>query len=190
MATVILLLLFFLGFIVIPLGITFLLYWIPKRLGYPKLGKILAGTLIGLLLLYVLYFAFEDYLFFKSDARKSLSEHGIVLLDDFKILRNENMTAIGDYYHVFTLKISANDKKRLIDQFKHAPGYKGFVAEDYHRLYTLDKYEGNEVIEYSEDEYGYKRESCKPMGKDYAPLLIIITIDKKDNTLTFEDIDG
>jgi uncharacterized protein (UPF0248 family) len=118
-----------------------------------------------------------------------LKEQGIELHDDFKLLRNESQTGIGEYFHVFELEISRKDKQRIIDQFTHAPGYKGFVASDMQWISTANRYEGEEVIEYSEDEFGFVRESCKPMGKDYAPLHRIVTISKKENQLTLQEID-
>jgi hypothetical protein len=42
-------------FILLPVGVIFLLYWIPKRLGYPKLGKALAVGLAALFTLYSLF---------------------------------------------------------------------------------------------------------------------------------------
>jgi hypothetical protein len=44
-------------------GIIFLSYWIPKRLGYKKLGKIISRILIIGLIIFILSIVFEDLIF-------------------------------------------------------------------------------------------------------------------------------
>lgn len=56
------------GLIVIALagGLTFLFYWIPKKMGYPKLGKILS-TIVGFaFVVLTVLIIFQDQLFSKT----------------------------------------------------------------------------------------------------------------------------
>ena len=104
------------------IGIIYLSYWIPKKMGKRKLGIILSIFLsIGLLVL-VSSFFFEDDLYSKSDAEKSLAKRKIELKDDFKILKNES-GGLRDYYHKFELEISKSDKNRLIDKIISESNY-------------------------------------------------------------------
>jgi hypothetical protein len=103
------------GLILISLvtGVIFLAYWIPKRLGYPIIGKYISIILILLLVTMTTLTVFEDELFSKSDAQKLLIEQDIQITDNFDIEKNISMSAPGDYYHTFTLKITLKDKKEL-----------------------------------------------------------------------------
>jgi len=91
-------------------GLIFLTYWIPKKFGYPKIGKFL-GIFLGIFFsLLIIYIIFEDQFFFKRDARKLLSEQDIHLTDNFEIIENKSMSGIADYYRTFSLAISEHDK--------------------------------------------------------------------------------
>src|ERR1035437_86682 len=94
----------FLIIVAILIGVLFLTYWIPKRLGKRKLGVILSRSLIALVVCYILYSVFEDKFFFKFNARSLLLEHDISLTDNFRILKNES-GGIRDYMHAFELEI-------------------------------------------------------------------------------------
>lgn len=99
----------FLLIFAIIIGLIWLCFWLPKKLGYSKFGKylsIIVGVLIGL---YVLSGIFEDELFSKKNATELLAEQNIKLNDEFELNENKSMSSIGDYYHTFTLK---NFRKR------------------------------------------------------------------------------
>ena len=182
--------LFALVFIGLPIGLIFLFYWIPKKLGYAKLGKRLAIILGLLFAVLVLCFVFEDQLFFKKDARKLLAEQDIYLVDNFSITNNKSMSAIGDYYHTFILEITKNDKEIIINQIKNSPNFKGLKDEKLDLLHSNeDRYTGKKMIQNFEDSFQFVREYYEPNGKGYAPTYRKIEIDKKENKLTFEDID-
>jgi len=179
-------------FIGISVGLGFLFYFVPKKLGYPKTAKYLT-IVYGLLALTIgLFIAFEDQLFTKNNARVFVEEQDIKLTDDFEILKNESMSAIGDYYHTFTLKISERDKQNALSKIKGADNFKSQNASVETLLYQpdLDKYFGRKVVQNYETENSFVREYLKPSGReDYAPTFRRISISKTDNTLTFEDID-
>jgi hypothetical protein len=95
-------------------GIPYLTYFIFKKLGKRKLGKTLGLGIFSLFVLLSIYVIFEDDFFFKSSARKELKELDLILKDDFQILKNES-GGFNDYYHIFELKISDKDEKRLVE---------------------------------------------------------------------------
>ncbi len=101
----ILFLFFIIGSIV---GLIYLSFLIPKKLGYEKLGKLLSRSLILVILFFISSFVFEDYLFFKSDVKKHLSTEGFTIKDDFKITYKKYSDLI-DYYHRFEIEISTSD---------------------------------------------------------------------------------
>lgn len=183
-----LLILFFVG---LPIGIACLLYFIPKKLGYPKTGKYLT-IIFGLLVLtMVLWTVFEDQLFTKGNAKELVEEQQILLQDKFELKENKSMSAIGDYYHTFTLEISERDKQNAIAKIKSADNFKADNTPIDQTLYLSDnRYFGPKVTQNYETENSYVLEYFEPSGrKGYAPTFRRISISKTKNELTFEDID-
>lgn len=173
------------------IGLGLLLYFVPKKLGYPKTAKYLTIA-FGLFVLTIgLYIAFEDQLFTKNNARELVEEQDIKLTDDFELLKNESMSAIGDYYHTFTLKISERDKQNAITKIKSANNFKTGNSSLDQMLYLSEKrYFGPKVSQNYETENSYVREYFEPSGQEgYAPTFRRISISKTNNELTFEDID-
>lgn len=178
-------------FIGIPIGLGLLFYFVPKKLGYPKPAKYLTIA-YGLFLLTIgLYIAFEDQLFTKNSAKELVEEQGIKLTDDFELLKNKSMSAIGDYYHTFTLKISESDKQNAITQIKSSDNFKSDNGSIESLMYQSapDRYFGKKVIQNYETENSFVREYFEPSGREgYAPTFRRMSISKTDNELTFEDI--
>ena len=167
----------------------FLAYWTPNAFGYPKTGKLLAYIVSSAFGIFLLFTIFEDQLFFKSDARKLLQLQDITLNDPFQLEGNQSMSAIGEYYHTFTLTISAGDKARLIDQIRkaqidEAAKHVEDMPED-----KLDRYNGPRRIKNYETDQQLVRELFQPNGEGYAPTWHKIEIDKVGNKLIFEDRD-
>ena len=134
---------------------------------------------------------FEDQLFTKNRANKLVEEQGIELIDEFELVHNESMTAIGDYYHTFTLEISEKDKQRAISEIKNSDNFQlDNHSIDYKPYLSKNRYFGPKVIQNYETEYAFVREYFEPSGqKGYAPTFRRISISKSKNELTFEDID-
>ncbi|MEI6950864.1 hypothetical protein V9K67_27035 [Paraflavisolibacter sp. H34] len=178
-------------FIGLPATVGLLVYFIPKKLGYPKVAKWLTWTYIVFVGFIAITTIFEDELFSKSDAKKLIKEQNIDLTEDFTLNENESMWAIGDFYHTFTLTISENDKRQIINSIKSDPFFKKSPDSvvDYLFNPSINRYEGPRVTQNYEDEDSYFRELFQPNGKGYAPTFRRIRISKADNTLTFEDID-
>ena len=178
-------------FVGLPIGLGLLFYFIPKKLGYPKTAKYLT-IIFGLLVLtFVLWTVFEDQLFTKNNAKELVEEQQILLTDKFELEKNESSSAIGDYYHTFTLKISERDKQNVILKIKSDNNFKADNSSIDQTLYLSDKrYFGPKVTQNYETENAYVREYLQPSGQEgYAPTFRRISISKTKNELTFEDID-
>lgn len=107
------------------------------------------------------------------------------------------MSAIGDYYQTFTLKISERDKQEAILKIKNSDDFKIYrtinqsIIDSLIYLHqNLDRYFGPKVVKNYETENSYVREYFQPSGrKGYAPTFRRISISKTESELTFEDID-
>jgi len=174
--------------LLILIGIIYLGYWIPKKMGKKKIGIIISRVLAVGLILVILSIVFEDKLFFKSDAKEYLAEQKIELKDKFKILENES-GGFMDYYHKFELEISLADKNRLIEKITSEQNY---VNEIQNSFYLPDKavnrYKGDTITANYQTDWSYKTEVYYPNGKGITPTYKIISISKKENKLTFEHI--
>ena len=184
-----LLILIFLG---VPTAIGLLLYFVPKKLGYPKLGKYLALGFGIILIVFILAEVFRDQLFTKNAAKKLVEEQEILLNDNFELTNNKSMFAIGDYYHTFTLLISDNDKKNAIEKIKNSVDFKKPNEPVQYLLHENfnNRYFGVKQIQNYETENSFVSEYFEPSGKEgYAPTFRRIIIYKDENKLVFEDID-
>ena len=173
------------------IGLIYLGYWIPKRFGNEKLGKWIAGILSLTVIFLILSIVFEDELFFKSDAKKMLTEHNIELEEDFE-LNSNNFSGIGDFYHRFELTITETDKKRLIDKITNAENYQNYVDDRFDIRVDKPRYaDKNQVKEFTanyqtEKEYIY--EYYKPNEMGNKPTYHRISISKTENKLVYENI--
>jgi hypothetical protein len=179
----------FLLFLALIVGLIWLSFWLPKKLGYPKFGKyfsIIIGVLISLFILSEIY---EDELFSKNNATELLAEQNIKLNDEFELIENKSMSSIGDYYHTFTLKISEKDKARIINEIKKTRNFNIDKQTESYFENREDYYNGPKRIKNYETEKQFIRELFEPQGEGYAPTWRKIEIDKNENLLIFEDID-
>jgi hypothetical protein len=176
-------------FLVFMIGILFFIYWIPKKLGHPKVGKYLSIGLAVLLVMIITYGIFQDAFFTKNQAEKLLAEQDIILEDDFKVLNNKTSFAIGDYYHRFRLEISDDDKNRIIEEIKNSEGFKNMNDEKEDFYSKSLQYHGPKISQNYEDNEKFVREFLKSNGEGYAQTYRIIQLEKNDNKLVFEEID-
>jgi hypothetical protein len=177
--------------IVVLIGIGLLFYFLPKKLGYPKIAKYLAVIFGCMVFSAGFYLVFEDLFFTKNNAKELVEEQGLILTEDFELLGNNSMSGIGDYYHTFSLKISESDKQKMILQIKSAKNFKIEKSSSKSLLLYLseNRYFGPKVTQNYETENTFNRAYFKPSGKQgYAPTFRRISISKVDNELTFEDI--
>jgi hypothetical protein len=139
----------------------------------------------------VLWTVFEDQLFTKGNAKELVEEQQIILGDEFELIENKSMSAVGDYYHTFTLKISDRDKQNAISKIISADNFKkDYTSADQMLYLSEDRYFGPKVTQNYETEKAFVREYFQPSGqKGYAPTFRRISISKSENELIFEDID-
>lgn len=171
------------------IGVIFLVYWILRKLGYPKAAKYVSIAFALLIAIISALTIFEDALFSKSDALKLLAEQNIQITGNFDIAENESMSSPGDYYHMFVLNITSTDKARIIDQITKSPNFNKEKIVDSYFVNRTDYYTGPKRVKNYETEEEYIRELFEPRGEGYAPIWRKIKIDKKENKLIFEDID-
>jgi hypothetical protein len=167
--------------------IIFVSYWTLINLHFKNAGKIVAIVFTVLALLPFLSLAFEDYFFFKSDARKMLKENQIELKDEFKITSN-HITGLNDLYQKFELQISKSDKEVIIQQLRYSPYFKDSISDDYNLQSEIGFGLTKKIYRDYEKENIVCRETYQKLRTGYKSDYDIISISKTDNTLTFERI--
>ena len=175
----------FLLFPILFFAVIFIAYWILINLGFKKAGRIVAISFSIIALLPILAFVFEDFLFFKSNARTMLKENDIVLIDNFSITSN-NISGMRDLYQRFELEISDSDKNRLIKQLRESQFFKDTIVQEYDLQNEMDRKLSKRVFKDYEQNDFIRRESYEKLKQGYKPDLDIITISKTNNTLIFE----
>jgi len=167
--------------------IIFVSYWTLVNLNFKKAGKIVTIAFTILATLPFLSFALEDYFFFKSDAKKLLTENQITLTDNFEIKSNQ-ITGLSDLYQKFELEISLKDKERIILQLKNSKYFQDSVKADHNLSLKAGRGLTNKIyFDYEKNEF-VCRETYQNLKIGYVSDYDIITIDKKNNILTFERI--
>lgn len=184
-------LLLILIFVIIPIGIGILIFYLLKKYSNKRVAKYFAIIYALIYLGIAGSVIFEDQLFTKNDAKKLVEEQNINLSDNFKLTENNTETAIGDYYHTFTLEISGRDKDNAINEITNSKDFKksGEKIIDYPYSAGINRYEGTKQIQNYETNSEYVREYFQPNGQGYAPTFRRIKIEKYRNNLIFEDID-
>ncbi len=100
------------GFIVVMIaGIILLIlsvlsFFFIKSLGRKKLAYIVSISLASVVIIPFFLFAFESFLYFKSDVKNDLELAHFHLEDNFEILEND-ITGTIDYYQKTQIKISS-----------------------------------------------------------------------------------
>jgi len=176
-------------FISIIIGLIYIAYWIPKRLGKKILGLWLSGILTAGLLTLILANVFEDKFFFKSDVKERLKEHNIEVKDDFELVSNKS-GGFQDYFHQFSLTISTKDRERLIEQIKTADNYKDEIQEMFDLRYGKIRYSDIDTFFTAnyQDEWNFIYEYFKPNKQGYKPTWDRVSISKTENKLTYERV--
>jgi hypothetical protein len=171
------------------IGLGLLFYFVPKNLGYPRTSKYLT-IIYGLFVLTVTtLIVFDEQFFTKNDARKLIEEQEFIMTDEFKLENYKSASVFDDFYNTFTLKISEKDRLKAIEQVKNSDNFKNLGEPITNFLFydNQDRYIGQEKTQNYETEKEYVREYFKPNGQGYAPTFKRISIDKKENKLTFEE---
>jgi amino acid transporter len=176
-------------YLLIAVGLIYLAYWLPKRLGKRKLGLWIAGLLATGLLTIIVSTLVKDYFFFKSDAIECLSEHNLKLEDDFKIISNQS-GGIFDSYHRLELEISHADKERIIKVILTAGNYKKDATEmfDIREVNPLYLDKDTAFTANYQNKWNYMFEYYKTNKQGIKPIWDRIAISKKKDILSYERI--
>ena len=167
--------------------LVYILYSIPAKSGQKKLG-IFLSSIAGLFFIYIaVSMIFEDELFSKNEAENLLVEQNITLNNDFELLENKSMSGIGEYYHTFSLKITSEDRIKLINEIKNSKNFDLDPKSENYFDNREDYYNGPKRIKNYETEKQFVRELFEPQGKGYAPTWRKIKVDKDENILEFVD---
>lgn len=163
------------------LGLTYLLYFILKKLRLRKTGKIIAIVLATLIISGTLKEVFKDDLFSKSSAKKLLLEQHITLNDDFELTHNEFRESLLFYsFHTFTLTISEQDKKKIINEIKTAQNFNPNGNGN------TKFYDGPRIENFEETNY-FTRVLVREKDKDYPLNFSKTRVSKDELKLVFED---
>lgn len=174
-------------FIGAPVGIGLFIYWAIKSSGHPKVAKLITLVYGLFILIIATLIYFDDELFTKSEAKRYLAEHKFELNENFEILNNKS-GGLTDYYHVFELEITKNEKEKFINQIKLNENFTKGISDDFYLPAKLNRYLGKPIISCYENKLYFKFEYFKPNGQGAAPTYNIITISKKKNWLMYENI--
>jgi hypothetical protein len=181
--------LLFLGFIALVVGLIYFSYWLPKKLGQKKLGIVLSGSLIFIIVCFILSIVFENELFFKSDAKKRLQENNIILVDQFSFssINIDELSGITQ----FDLNISQKDKRNIIDKIIHAANYQDSVSDMYDPIEKWPRYSKNNAVYTAnyKDGWNYIYEVYQTNKIGYAPVQYIISVSIVNNTLSYVRLD-
>lgn len=137
--------------IILLYGVPYLIFIVLKKLGKPKIGKIIGIVISTFFTFFTIYVVFEDYFFFKSSAHYELNQIDLVLNDDFEIIKNES-GRFSDFYHIFELKISEQDVNRLTKNTKSKTKlitiYKKSIKDNIWKEVKIDKKKKLLIYEY------------------------------------------
>lgn len=159
-------------FIVVPVLVGWLIYFITKKLGHPKLARWLTLGYFAILFLFGVSILFNDEIFTKDDAQELLATPDIHLKEEFRILENRSEW-LGDFYHTFTLSITEQHKNDIIRSIRYATE-------------TEVNNSPSKTVKNYEVEEAFVRELFETAQEGYAPVNIKITVNKTGNTLKYE----
>lgn len=114
--------LFLVGIIFIEL--IFIIYWTLHFFGKRRVASVIALMLSTVFVTIALSPWIVDFLFNKKDVMQVLLFHHIELIDDFTLISNSS-TRVGRVSETFTIQLTANDYRKITDQFLSSPKYKG-----------------------------------------------------------------
>ncbi len=159
-----------------------------KKDKMPTTGKILSIVFFLLLTGFTLKEVYRDELFSKQDTLKILDRHNVSLNDDFEILYNNSEYAIGYSYHTFTIKISEDDKIKMLNDIISSKNFNvdTLLIQDInnHEDYNQD----SKIMNYEKDDK-IIRIFVQSQGDGRMASWRKIKISKKENILEFEDFD-
>ncbi len=175
--------------IILLLILTPIIFLIFRKNGKTKTGFLLSGIITFFCFYFLFTNTIASFTHSKSDVKKDLEYANIELLEDFEILNNE-VTGMPERFQKTTLKITENDKNRLIREIEDAKEFDikknscVFLCFEYSQKLESNKsyfanYKFNE--EYIRESYFQK--------DDYVPIIMIISLTMESNKLQYERIE-
>ena len=143
--------------------IGYVIFRLIKHYSHLKYAKYFAIIYSLFLTGFILSVVFEDKLFSKNDETELVEDLDFKLNDDFKLIKNESFSGIGDYYHTFTLEISDNDKNRLINEIKSSPNFINDSIYSTTKLAYPDRHKGKKL-------FGIMRISILIIDNIFSPM--------------------
>lgn len=178
-----------LGILFTVIGIIYISYKIPVRMGFKKTGIWLSIIITILIISPIFSYILEDYLFFKSDVKEYFQDNELTIENDFQIESND-ITGLTDYYQEFKIELSENDKQNLIRQIVESDYFIDYPGEMYD--IRLDKNKSSDSNEryyaaYESDNQYEFQSFLKRNG--YTPRWDMLIIPKKGNIITCSRIE-
>lgn len=188
MALIVILLLIVFSFL-----IGLIIYFVIKKIGYPKIAKYTTLIYVCTILVSTIFFIFEDDFFSGNNGRELINQKGFQLTDKVELVENKTLISPGEYYHKFILKITNRDRKKAVVKIKKS---KNFIEEKLKpesltsKIYNNEFKSTKQINSNYETEKFYVSEFFKPnKNPNYAPSFVRISINKFNNEIIFEDID-
>ena len=174
--------------LLIAFGIGILIVRIINKIESRKV-KLCIGICIALFFLFLaLQVFFGEVFFTKSNAEEILKEHSIMLNDDFQFENKNIITGIRDYALQFDIRISKNDKERIIKQLANSPNrIHGSVHEMFDIRTNTPKLLNNDTTIYAtyEETNCWNLQYCKIIRSGSIQTWDMIQIPQNGYTLRF-----
>ncbi|MFN3196495.1 MAG: hypothetical protein ACE364_11140 [Chlorobiota bacterium] len=122
----------------------------------------------------------------KSNITHLLKEEDIALFDDFEIIRYRKEFTV--FQESFSIKISDNDKKRIVNRLISSENFKENVDAMYDIRQEIPRFSNKHMIYTSSYKFGgvYGFQSFKTEDYGYAPDWIMIDIPENGNILNYD----
>jgi len=164
-----------------------IIFFILRKKGKQRLGLFISGFIIIFCFALIFMNKIDSFTHTKSDVKEDLKLAKIEVLNDFEILSNK-VTGMPERYQETKLKISKEDTERIIKEIKNGENFK---ISSTTQLLRNQMWNGlrNKIVstDYKFDDF-FVRESYYRKN-DYVPILTIVMVDKKNNTIMYERIE-
>jgi hypothetical protein len=167
-----------------------IIFFIFRKNGKTKIGLLISGVIIFFCISFLFTNTIASFSFSQSDVEKDLDYANIELIEDFEILNNE-VTGMPERFQKTTLKITENDKIRLIREIENGKDFDirksscVFLCFEYPKELESNK---SYFVNYKFNEE-YVRESYFKKD-DYVPIIMVVSLSLESNKLEYERIEN
>jgi hypothetical protein len=128
----------------------------------------------------------DEFFYFKSDAKEDMRLANLYLKDDFEIINN-TVFGFPERYQKTILKISDNDKQRIISEIKNGK-YFMEVKESRPLFYKMMGKNSKKIVSNYFYNNSYIREVYS-QEEGYVGLSVNVVFTKKSNQIEFNNIE-